>query len=200
MKLKSSEKPATAEPAQSKRQKAKVVEPEQATPAGPKIYCGVDNGSSGSVAIISPGLAPFWMPTPVVRCRNYQKVEKHLNRVDAEKLFDILHDRVYDPVMKGATALVLLERPYCNPHGFNASLLAARALEATLVVVDLLGLSYQFVDSKEWQSVMLPKGIIGRDELKAASAVAGRQLFPDTKFKKDADSLLMAEWANRKRL
>lgn len=145
-------------------------------------------------------MAPFWVATPTKRCRNYQKTEKHLNRVDAEELFDILYGRVYSPTQAGATAIVLLERPYCNPAGFNASMLAARALEATLVVTDLLGLEYQFVDSKEWQSVMLPKGVIGRDELKKASYDVGKKLFPLVKFKKDADSLLMAEWAKRKGL
>lgn len=107
---------------------------------------------------------------------------------------------MYVPIQAGASGIVLLERPYCNPAGFNASMLAARALEATLVIVDLLKLDYQFVDSKEWQHVMLPKGIIGRDELKKASAETGRRLFPAVKFKKDADSLLMAEWAKRKGL
>jgi hypothetical protein len=165
------------------------------------IYCGVDNGSSGSIAILTPGAPPFWAATPTKRCRNYQKTEKHLNRVDAEELFDILHDRVYVPAKEqGLKALVLLERPYCNPAGFNASMLAARALDATLVVLDLLQLDYRFVDSKEWQSVMLPKGIIGRDELKKASYDVGKKRFPATKFKKDADSLLMAQWAQEAKL
>lgn len=79
-------------------------------------------------------------------------------------------------------------------------MLAARALESTLVVLDLLGLDYRFVDSKEWQSIMLPKGIIGRDELKKSSFEVGKKLFPTTKFKKDADSLLMAQWAKNTNL
>ena len=170
------------------------------TSTASRILVGIDNGSSGSIAILSPGQPPFWAPTPVKRHRNYQKVEKHLNRVNTDILFDMLHDRVFVPVQSGSTALVLLERPYCNPAGFNASLLAARALEATLVIVNLLGLEFRFVDSKEWQSIMLPKGLIGRDELKKASAEVGKKLFPTTKFKKDADSLLMAEWARRQEL
>lgn len=165
-----------------------------------RIYCGIDNGTSGSIGILAPGLPPFWSATPIKKCRNYQKIERHLNRVDAERLFDILHDRLYVPIQQGSTGLVLMERPYCNPTGFNASMLAARALEATLVIVDLLNLEYRFVDSKEWQTVMLPKGIIGRDELKSASFEVGKKLFPGTKFKKDADSLLMAQWAKNANL
>lgn len=167
----------------------------------PRIYVGIDNGSTGSIAILAPGVAPFWAATPVRHCRNYQKTEAHLNRVDAEVLFDILHERVYLPVSENkATAIVVLERPYCNPTGFRNSVLAARSLEATLVIVELLGLDYIFTDSKAWQSVMLPKGIVGTKELKKASYEAGKILFPNTKFKKDADSLLMAEWARRKGL
>lgn len=194
----------TAGQAQSLRLPSLANKPaneEAGTPASSfRVYCGVDNGASGSIAILAPGQPPFWSATPIKRCRNYQKTEKHLNRVDAETLFDILHDRVYVPIQHGATGLVLLERPYCNPAGFNASMLAARALEATLVVVDLLKLEYRFVDSKEWQSVMLPKGVIGRDELKRASFDVGKKLFPTTKFKKDADSLLMAQWATNIKL
>ena len=166
-----------------------------------RIWCAWDNGSSGSVAILSSFAPPFWAATPTKRCRNYQKTEHYLNRVDAEAVFDILHDRVYVPVQAGATAIILLERPYCNPAGFNASLLAARAWEATLVVLDLLQLPYRVVDSKEWQQVMLPKGVVGRDELKKASYKVGKKLFPAVKFKKaGSDSILMAEWAKREGL
>lgn len=204
MKAKSSVKRTTAAPAQSARPPSPSrsgVKLEGAVKAAPSfVYCGVDNGSSGSIGIVSSDTPPFWAATPIKKCRNYQKTEKHLNRVDAERLFDILHDRVYAPMQAGAKVLVMLERPYCNPAGFNASMLAARALEATLVVVDLLGLPHRFVDSKEWQSVMLPKGIVGRDELKKASAETGKKVFPSTKFKKDADSLLMAEWGRQKGL
>ncbi len=180
---------------------APVVVGEMGSPVSPfKIYCGIDNGISGSVAVITPGLPAYWEQTPKKRCRNYQKVEKHLHRVDSEKLFDILYSRVTLPIEAEGSALVLVERPYCNPQGFNASLLAARALEATLVVLDLLQLEYRFVDSKEWQTALLPSGTIGRDELKQASFEVGKVLFPDVKFKKDADSLLMAEWARRNQL
>ena len=203
MKAKSSVKRTTAAPAQSARPQSpnRNDKQEGAARAAPSfVYCGVDNGSSGSIGIVASAADPFWAATPIKKCRNYQKTEKHLNRVDAERLFDMLYDRVYVPMQEGARALVLLERPYCNPAGFNASMLAARALEATLVVVDLLNLPHRFVDSKEWQSVMLPKGIIGRDELKKASFATGKKVFPATKFKKDADSLLMAEWARQKGL
>jgi hypothetical protein len=96
-----------------------------------------------------------------------------------------------------------VERPYVNPQGFKASVSALRALEATLICIEFAGISYQYVDSRDWQKVMLPKGCKG-PELKSASMNLGCRLFPkfvdNIKHHKDADSLLIAEWARRYRL
>jgi hypothetical protein len=160
------------------------------------VVCGIDNGSSGSIAILSPGSGIFWSRTPVLRRRNYQKHERYLLRLDPVRLTAVFRELLLAPWLAGRPVDVLLERPYCNPQGFNASLMAARTLEATLVVLDLLGLPFRFVDSKQWQSVLLP-GVEGREALKRASLETGRLLFPDVPFKGDADALLMAEWARR---
>lgn len=164
------------------------------------IIVGIDNGTSGSIAIIYPDDSALWFPTPIMKTRNYQKHEKNITRVDTKKLIQLLDHYVVSliGVGSGREAIVLLERPYANPGGFNASLSAARALEATLIALEHFNLLYHFEDSKGWQSVMLPIGTIGRDELKKASYEVGKKLFPDIKFKKDADSLLMALWAKRK--
>ena len=63
-------------------------------------------------------------------------------------------------------------------------------------------ISYQLVDSKEWQGLMLPKGTKGSDDLKLASLSIGSRLFPQfsDQFKKDADGILIAEWAKRSQL
>ena len=59
-----------------------------------------------------------------------------------------------------------------------------------------------YVDSKEWQKVMLPKGVKGSEELKKSSLDIGNRLFPqfEENKHKDRDSLLMAEWARRNNL
>jgi len=59
---------------------------------------------------------------------------------------------------------------------------------------------YEYIDSKEWQKVLLPKGIKGSDELKKASLDIGKRMFPTLKIKKDADGLLIAEYLRRKYL
>jgi hypothetical protein len=58
-----------------------------------------------------------------------------------------------------------------------------------------------YCDSKDWQKDMLPRGC-KKEELKTASLDIGKRLFPSIDWKgfKDADSLLMAEWARRKGL
>ena len=45
----------------------------------------------------------------------------------------------------------------------------------------------------------MPSGLEG-DELKVASKQIGQQLFPSANIKKDADALLMAEFARRNNL
>ena len=86
-----------------------------------------------------------------------------------------------------------------NPLRWAASISAARAVEATEIVMDQAKLAYQFIDSKEWQKAMLPSGLEG-DQLKLASFQVGQRLFPGVNVKKDADALLMAEYARRKGL
>jgi len=84
-----------------------------------------------------------------------------------------------------------------NPGRFQASISAMRALEATLNVLEFLELPHQYIDSKEWQKVMLPSGLKGADQMKKASQSIGKRLFPSITCTPDADGLLIAEWARR---
>ena len=91
-----------------------------------------------------------------------------------------------------------------TPVRFKATTSALRCLEATLICVDLFILSKDFCDSKQWQKMLLPSGIKGSTELKKASMDIGCRLFPQhsdlIKKQKDADGLLIAEWARRSKL
>lgn len=162
-----------------------------------KTVVAFDNGCTGSIAIIYPGGDACWYPTPTKKCKNYQKTAHTITRVNVNAMVSLLKEKIGDIPTDNLD--VILERPYCNPQGFNASLSAARALEATLIALEAAGIvSYQFTASSAWQEVMLPKGTTGTKELKKASYEVGKKLFPSVNFKKDADSLLMAEWARRK--
>lgn len=160
-----------------------------------KTYVGIDNGVTGTIGIIhAHGLVEF-MKTPVRLEQSYTKKKQNVSRILVKELTHML-EILEPPVM------VSVERPMINGTRFKASMSGIRALEATLNVLELLELPYQYIDSKEWQKDLLPKGIKGTDELKKASKDIGIRLFPQHKelIEKhgDADGLLIAEYCKRK--
>ena len=96
-----------------------------------------------------------------------------------------------------------MERPLKNPKLFAASISAVRAFEITLSVVEQLGFAFEVIDSRKWQKYFFP-AVFGKDNLKKASMQKGIELFPVVKNfimqHKDADGLLIAEWARRNNL
>ena len=124
---------------------------------------------------------------PIKRQRDYQKDEKHLNRVNVSSLKEILD---LD------NCNVTLERPMVNPTRFTSSVSALRAWEAVLITLEFLGHSYEVIDSKEWQKYF---GLAG--DLKEASKLKAIELFPECereiRKQKDGDALLIAEYKRR---
>ena len=153
-------------------------------------YIGWDNGVTGALAIIRKNNSAEWFKMPVKYELSFQKVEQHINRVDVVALRAILKGWNITPT----DTLITIERPLLNPMRWKSSISASRCLEATLIVTEELGFELDFIDSKQWQRVLLP-GIKGSDELKKASLELGKKLYPNLKLKKDADSLLIAYWA-----
>ena len=155
-----------------------------------KAYIGIDNGVSGTIGIITDSFAII-EKTPVNKVQDYTKAKKIINRVDVVELKNMLEIEDYK-------IFALLERPMINPTRFAASISAVRAFEATLCVLESMKIPYQFIDSKEWQKELLPKGCSG-DELKSASLDIGKRLFPHLNINHpDMDGLLIAEYARRK--
>lgn len=134
---------------------------------------------------------------PVKKELSYTKEAKNISRIDYTGLCGLLGDIVAD--FNDHEVIVGLERPMVNSARFNASLSAIRALEATLIALEKAMWAYEYIDSKEWQKVLLPNGIKGSDELKKASLDIGKRLFPKLDIKKDADGLLIAEYLKRKK-
>lgn len=161
-----------------------------------EVYVGIDNGVSGAVAILQKDGTPVLFEyTPVFECQDYTKVVKRIHRVDTRRLFQVLG-------RSSGAGRILLERPMVNPGRFTATASGLRAFEATLIVCESYGISPRIVDSKEWQKVMLPVGLKG-DQLKSASRELGVKLFPcysELINKRDADALLIAEYARRRAL
>lgn len=162
-----------------------------------KIWIGIDNGVSGTIGIVSQeGNVLEFFKTPVVSGQDYTKAKKNISRVDHQKLRNLFE--IYAPA-DDLTVKALVERPLVNPTRFLATTSALRALEATLIVLEQIGIPYEFIDSKEWQKDMLPKGIKGSAELKKASKDIGERLFPHNIINHpDTDGLLIAEYGRRK--
>jgi len=160
-----------------------------------KIACGIDNGVSGTIGIITPNETIF-MPTPIKSEQSYTRKKQNISRIRFQTLYNFLKPYSED-------CHVMLERPMINSTRFKASMSGIRALEATIIVLEILRVPFEYVDSKSWQSELLPKGIKGSPELKKASVDIGCRLFPQ--FKEfiikhgDADGILIAEYCRRHR-
>lgn len=155
-------------------------------------YIGLDNGVTGSIGIVTPHSVHF-IKTPVKSEPSYTKKKQNITRIDFQRLIDAL-----DVVPTGSRRRVMIERPMVNPKMFKSTMSAIRALEATQCVLEHLGIGYEFIDSKEWVKALLPEGIKGTAELKAASAAIGKRLYPELSHEidkhKDADGLLIAHY------
>ncbi len=163
------------------------------------IYCGIDNGVTGSIGIVN-NFTSLFLKTPTKTVTNYQKTAKKTQRIDYPELKNLFLNGPFEKdCMK-----VFIERPMVNPGRFLSTASALRALEATLICLEELEISHQFIDSKQWQKDMLPSGIKGAAELKKASKDIGIRLFPQFKVliekQGDSDGILIAEWARRSSL
>jgi hypothetical protein len=165
------------------------------------IYVGIDNGISGSVGIVDANGVGYQYPTPTKSCLNYQKTKvKNITRIDVKALREMLCN-----IERNKVGMVAIERPMVNPQRFEATTSALRALEATIIVLESLGLGYEYIDSKEWQKKMLPY-ISVKDKkeypakLKEVSKQVGMRMFPSVEWDKfkDADGILIAKYLMEK--
>lgn len=189
--------------------------PAEGYPA-PYYYVGIDNGVTGSIAVVDDvGRLALYVPTPVEMRQSYTKKKDMFNRVRG----DIMHGMLAPFAGKSS---VVIERPVTG-ISFNTMRSGFRCDEATIIVLEILGMRYEYVDSGQWQKEMLPhlkapkkapKGATPTQKAEVKSANAdlkkqtkklslevGRKLFPDRQFGRsataDADAALIAEWARR---
>ena len=163
------------------------------------LFIGFDNGvTNNGIGVINDKGEARLYKLPIKKELSYTKEAKHISRIDFPGLMLLFGDMLADFVEHRVK--IGLERPMVNSTRFNASLSAIRALEATLIALEESQLPYEYIDSKEWQKHLLPKGLKGSDELKKASLDIGKRLFPSLELKKDADGILIAEYLRRKQL
>ncbi len=159
------------------------------------IYIGIDNGVTGSVGVID-GEKEWYMCTPVFKELSYQKsVKRNVSRINHQALMNVLGE------FFGVPCRVGLERPLVNSKNFQSTCSAMRSLESTLIILERFKLSYEYIDSGQWQKMLLPP-VKGSTELKKASTQIGLRLFPHLKDeiekRGDADGILIAEYLKRR--
>ena len=161
-----------------------------------KVYIGQDNGVTSTIGILQEDEVAQFISTPVFKSQDYTKAKKNITRLDVEEYYKILSE--YSDKTKYQT-LLLLERPLVNPTRFNATASALRCHEAMLVCIELLQIPYRFIDSKEWQKYLFPKGT---EDTKKMSLEIGNRYFPEFKNEKhpDRDGLLIALYAKHHNL
>jgi len=155
-----------------------------------KVTIGIDNGTSGTVAIVSDACSVFFK-TPIREALHYTKSKKTIKLLDWDQLQKEI--RAFTDASDNPHAYI--ERPMVNPMFFNTSMFAMSCYLSTRQCLEIHGIGFTTVDSKSWQKTMLP-GFKGKAELKKASKLRGIELYPQHKDlitkQKDADGLLIA--------
>lgn len=162
-----------------------------------KIVIGVDNGSSGTVGFVrvkGSELETQMFLTPTRTEQNYTKKASNIKRLD----YDVFLAWLEKEKAQAKTVMAYMERPFTGMFT-NTAILAARCFEAQLLAMEHAKVPHRIIDSKEWQKVMLPKGLTGSKELKKASMDIGMRVLPShadlIKKHGDADGFLIALWA-----
>lgn len=154
------------------------------------ITIGIDNGTTGSIAILGPSGSLF--EPMFTKEQSEGMAGKVIRRIDCETLEHWLRNNI-DTL---ATAFAYVEKPFTgSPMMINTCVLAARSYEAVIVTLERMGVGYQQVTSKDWQKAILGD-VKGSPALKKASMLRGMQMYPQhakaIKDHGDADALLIA--------
>lgn len=167
------------------------------------LIIGIDNGTTGSITALDVAMdtsvsIALSINMPVKEELDYTKEAKHITRVVLDGLVHELRELITSHDTLNIRAVI--ERPMINPGRFKQSILAARAFEATIIALELLGIAYRVVDSRVWQKALLPSGLKGI-ELKKAAVQFVHKTFPKLDRSKDqdgrADSVCLAYYGVR---
>ena len=164
------------------------------------VYIGIDNGVSGTIGVIYGCNQYDCIKTPVKLEQDYHKTTQNVSRIDRWAFTAFLYKYLH----RCNNCYAVMERPMINPRFFKATYSASRSVEATLIYIEsfatISGLRYKWLDSKEWQKAMLPKGTMAK-ELKLRSMQIASRSYPNCSElfmkHKDGDGMLMAEYCRK---
>ena len=177
-----------------------------------KLVIGLDNGATGTICSIIPQHKYLdFIQTPSKVSLDYPKEIQYINRIDINELSKWIKknikkaEKFYKQPIK---SIVIMQRPMVNPQRFKQSGHALRALEATIITLENLGIDYIIIDSKKWQHYFFGKNTTIID-LKSQSMKKGLQILDNYKIKAkdkeviskiikkhgDADGMLICQFA-----
>lgn len=167
-----------------------------------KLYIGIDNGVTGSICLMDElGTNAQMFKVPTISEQDYTIKIQNVTRLDGARFIEIL--KIY-PVE--FLRFAYIENPLVQPARFKATMSGIRCMEAQLICLRILNVGRQFIPPRIWQKEILGTGLSKAKEvqLKQLSSDIGKRLYPQfSQFidkQKDADALLIAEWARRNRL
>ena len=141
----------------------------------------IDNGTTGTIGwVCGPPAVADMIEVPVKKRASFHKDPRSTTVVDVDELEKALRDMMERAQVKPCDMIAYRERPMINPKRWQASMSASRAEEAETILLERMGIKYQYVDSKAWQRHILPssgkKGTTS-DILKAESKDIGIKMF-----------------------
>ena len=162
------------------------------------IYIGIDPGLDGGIAFIDDGKHSIQgasikvFKTPVISGKEY----------DIGEMRKILEKNTIS-----RTCLALIENQISMPgQGLTSTLQTGKGFGVWLGLLAGLGLPYQVIGAKQWQTKLFT-GVKGTLDTKAKSEVIAKRLFPDVDFRKSeratkandglTDAILIAEYGRR---
>lgn len=192
---------------------------------------GVDNGTTGKYCLLDlKGNLLQFVNVPIYNHNGWSKPKKvkkinkdgsvteHIkqttfNFIDVFKLKELWETQI--PNLK--EVVCYLERPAVNYNArwsLQTSLSAFASWMAVITVLRILGIEYHTIDSKEWQSVLIPEALGKNNKeyvkkqrekgernklLKQHANEYAQRLYPNIKIK-DGDSICIAECFRQKYL
>lgn len=147
------------------------------TPRGVLFF---NSGTTGTVGWLGYRGMSKMVEIPVKKRTSFHKVPHSMTVIDVEELERRICYWMDWGYTEPAAVIAYRERPVINPKRWSESLTAIRADEAVTIMLERMGIKYQYVDSKAWQRHILPsfgKAGTTSDMLKAESKDIGLKMF-----------------------
>ena len=129
---------------------------------GPAMYVGMDNGTTGTIGVITTKGDTFRgtiIKAPTKKHEKQTKKKGNVTRIDWQRLSEHLLSRFARLEMNPRNSIqisIAIERPLTNPGMFTASLSGHKALEACLIVCEMCGFPTPFIiPPGAWQKTLL---------------------------------------------